>query len=149
MSVIRVTKIFQFSMAHALQNYSGLCKNIHGHTYHLEVTVRGETAQSPVSPKDGMLIDFSDLKKLVNTHVVDIWDHALMLNANSPAALLEEVQKHYEKVIIVPFQPTTENMLAFLAQKIQEVLPENVYLYALKLSETPNSYAEWVATDNC
>ncbi len=136
-------------MAHALENYSGLCKNIHGHTYQLEVTVRGHTAHSPVSPKDGMLIDFSDLKKLVNTHIVELWDHALMLNASTPKSILDEVINHYERVIIVDFQPTTENMLAYIAEKVQTILPENVYLYSLKLSETQNSYAQWVATDNC
>ncbi len=148
MSIIRVTKSFNFAMAHALDNYQGLCKNIHGHSYQLNVTVRGETAQSATSPKNGMLIDFSDLKKLINTHIVDHWDHSLMLNADTNPAVIKEVTTHYERVMIVPFQPTTENLLAYLAEKIQSILPEGVKLYALKLSESQNSYAEWVASDN-
>lgn len=148
MATIRLTKVFTYAMAHALDSYDGLCKNIHGHTYHLEVTVVGKPVSDATSPKKGMLIDFTDLKRLINTEIVDVWDHALMLNETTNPDLIALLRKSYERIIIVPFQPTTENMLSFLSEKIVSILPKEVHLYALKLKETENSYAEWHASDN-
>ena len=65
MAKIRVTKFYDFEMAHALWNYDGLCKNIHGHSYKLFVTVIGEPINNENDNKNGMVIDFSDLKKIV------------------------------------------------------------------------------------
>ncbi|MDX9890920.1 MAG: 6-carboxytetrahydropterin synthase [Bacteroidales bacterium] len=148
MAKIRLTKVFSYAMAHALDNYDGLCKNIHGHNYHLEVTVSGIPVVDTLSPKKGMLIDFSDLKTIINREIVDVLDHALMLNDATNPELISLLKKTYERVIMVPFQPTTENMLCYLADTIQKVLPEGVLLYSLKLKETENSYAEWYAIDN-
>lgn len=148
MAKIRLTKVFSYAMAHALDNYDGLCKNIHGHNYHLEVTVSGIPVVDTLSPKKGMLIDFSDLKTIINREIVDVLDHALMLNDATNPDLISLLKKTYERVIMVPFQPTTENMLCYLADTIQKVLPEGVLLYSLKLKETENSYAEWYAIDN-
>lgn len=147
MSTIRLTKVFNFAMAHALNNYDGLCKNIHGHTYHFEVTVVGNPVMDNASPKKGMLIDFTDLKRIINTEIVDLWDHALMLNDTTHSDLVALLEKNYERIIMVPFQPTTENMLCYLADKIS-FLPKEVSLFSLKLKETENSFAEWYASDN-
>ena len=65
MPKIRITKRFHFEMAHTLFEYDGLCRNIHGHSYYLEVTVTGEPRNEPGHPKDGMVIDFGELKNLV------------------------------------------------------------------------------------
>lgn len=148
MATIRLTKVFSYAMAHALDSYDGLCKNIHGHTYHLEVTVVGNPVSDSSSPKKGMLIDFTDLKRLINNEIVDVWDHALMLNETTNPDLIALLKKSYERIIIVPFQPTTENMLCYLSEKIISILPQEVHLYSLKLKETENSYAEWYASDN-
>jgi len=148
MATIRLTKVFTYAMAHALDSYDGLCKNIHGHTYHLEVTVVGNPVSDSFSPKKGMLIDFTDLKRLINTEIVDVWDHALMLNETTNPDLIALLKESYERIIIVPFQPTTENMLCYLSEKIISILPKEVHLYSLKLKETENSYAEWYASDN-
>ncbi|PKP27372.1 MAG: 6-carboxytetrahydropterin synthase QueD [Bacteroidetes bacterium HGW-Bacteroidetes-19] len=148
MATIRLTKVFTYAMAHALDSYDGLCKNIHGHTYHLEVTVVGNPVSDSLSPKKGMLIDFTDLKRLINTEIVDVWDHALMLNETTNPDLIALLKESYERIIIVPFQPTTENMLCYLSEKIISILPKEVHLYSLKLKETENSYAEWYASDN-
>jgi 6-pyruvoyl tetrahydropterin synthase/QueD family protein len=64
-------------MAHTLYEYNGLCRNIHGHSYNLEVTISGEPRKEPGHPKDGMVLDFSELKDIVRTHVVHPFDHAL------------------------------------------------------------------------
>ena len=64
--MIRLTKEFSFEMAHALAGYDGPCREIHGHSYKLFVTVRGIPEQNPNSPKFGMVMDFGDLKRIVN-----------------------------------------------------------------------------------
>lgn len=148
MAKIRLTKVFSYAMAHALDNYDGLCKNIHGHNYHLEVTVSGIPVIDMSSPKKGMLIDFSDLKRIINHDIIEVLDHALMLNQDTNPELMALLKKSYERVIMVPFQPTTENMLCYLAETIKKILPSGVHLYSLKLKETENSYAEWFAVDN-
>jgi 6-pyruvoyltetrahydropterin/6-carboxytetrahydropterin synthase len=68
MTKIRVTKFYDFEMAHALWNYDGLCKNIHGHTYKLYVTVMGVPCNDSDDQKNGMVIDFGDLKRIVKLY---------------------------------------------------------------------------------
>ena len=148
MSIIRLTKVFSFAMAHALEDYHGMCKNIHGHTYKLEVTVTGKPDQEENSPKQGMIIDFSDLKKIIEEKIVFHWDHALMLNRKVNPELLALLQKNYERIILVNFQPTTENMICYIAAEIKTILPPDIQLYSIRLKETENSYATWFASEN-
>jgi len=145
--MIRLTKIFNFEMAHALYGYDGPCKNIHGHSYALEVTVAGTPMNDPNHPKHGMVMDFSDLKAIVKEQIVDRLDHALLLNGNSPHRNIPELDTNFEKVVFVDYQPTCENMLSDFVKRIQSLLPGNVSLVTLKLKETPNSFAEWQASD--
>jgi 6-pyruvoyltetrahydropterin/6-carboxytetrahydropterin synthase len=147
MSVIRISKEFNFDMAHALLGYDGLCKNIHGHSYTLNVTVKGTPISTQDSPKIGMLIDFKDLKNIIKTRIVDRFDHALVLNSDSPKDLLDMMMKNYDKIVLTDYQPTTENMIAEMAEEIRGLLPSNLKLYSLRLRETPTSYAEWYAED--
>ena len=88
-------------------------------------------------------MDFGDLKKLVNEEVISLLDHALVLNAKTDTQLIEVLKQNYEKIVIVEFQPTTENLLDFIATKIKKRLPENVKLCCVRLRETETSYAEW------
>jgi 6-pyruvoyltetrahydropterin/6-carboxytetrahydropterin synthase len=148
MAILRLTRVFCFDMAHALLNYHGKCKNIHGHTYKLEVTVKGTLCNDDNSPKKGMLIDFSDFKKLIQDEIITKWDHALMIHENSDTALLVALKNNYEKVITTSFQPTTENMICQLVAIIKKILPLDIQLFSLRLYETEKSYAEWVASEN-
>ena len=84
MSQIRVTKSFGFETGHALYGHDGLCKNIHGHSYKLYVTVIGKPINDVNQAKNGMVIDFKDLKTIVKSEIVDVFDHAMVLNNNSP-----------------------------------------------------------------
>lgn len=148
MNKIRITKHFDFESAHALYGYDGKCKNIHGHSYHLHVTVIGEPIEDDKNPKNGMVMDFGDLKVIVLNEIVTKFDHAVVLNNNSPhRELAKTINDHAHKVVLVPYQPTSENMLIDFAERIQKHLPENVLLHSLKLYETANSYAEWHADD--
>lgn len=135
-------------MAHALLNYDGLCKNIHGHSYTLVVTVKGTPVSNIDSPKNGMLIDFKDLKKIVREQIINPLDHALVLNAASSPEIIEVLQKNYDKIVLTDYQPTTENMIVDLAGRIKALLPSNLQLYSLRLRETPTSYAEWYVDEN-
>ena len=148
MAKIRVTKKFHFEMAHTLHNYDGLCKHIHGHSYHLEVTLIGEAKNEPGAVKDGMVMDFGDLKKIVKSKVVDWFDHSYMVNAHAPRERLEKLDKLTQRLIVVDFQPTAENIVVYIAELIKPDLPANIELYSIRLSETATAYAEWFADDN-
>lgn len=145
---VRVTKHFVIDMAHALYGYDGPCKNIHGHTYHLEVTVAGYPSTDDQDVKNGMVIDFSQLKEIVHTHIVRIYDHALVLNQFAPYAREEGVTSQFEKVILVPYQPTCENLMLSFIDKIKPLMPAGAELAAVILRETPTSYSEWRREDN-
>lgn len=145
---IRVTKVFTFDMAHALHGYDGLCKNIHGHTYRLSVTLIGKTIQEEGHAKQGMVIDFSDFKKIVKEKVIDVFDHTLVLNANSPHAKIQGLADNFERLILTDYQPSCENLLIDILERIKTDLPSNVELYNVRLEETPTSYAEWFKSDN-
>ena len=133
-------------MAHALYGYDGLCKNIHGHSYRLWVTVIGNILEDESSVKNGMVLDFSILKKIVKPEIVDRYDHSLVLNGNSPHANIDLTA--FEKVFHLPYQPTSENLVLDFVKIIKKKLPENVKLQKVILSETANSFAEWCADDN-
>ena len=146
--LIRITKEFKFEMAHALMGYDGPCKNIHGHSYSLNVTVIGYPISDENSPKLGMVMDFGDLKKIVREAVIDIFDHALVLNNKMPNGVVSEMKQNFERVILLDYQPTSELMIADFAKRIKSLLPENVNLKHLLLRETVTSYAEWFAEEN-
>lgn len=149
MSNIRITKQFSFETGHALYGYDGKCKNVHGHSYILSVTVFGSPIEDRSNPKFGMVIDFSDLKKIVKEEIVDQFDHATVFNATTPHfELAQELKTRGHHVILVDYQPTSENMVVDFAQKIKNRLPQNVHLFSLKLQETATSFAEWYAADN-
>ena len=149
MSAIRITKQFTFETGHALYGYNGKCKNIHGHSYKLSVTVTGQPITDATNPKFGMVIDFTDLKKIVKEEIVDLFDHATVFNKNTPhvdlANHLKDLGHH---VLLVDYQPTSEMMVIDFSKKIKARLPENIHLFSLKLQETETCFAEWFASDN-
>lgn len=149
MSIIRLTKEFTFEAAHMLEGYDGLCREIHGHSYRLFVTVKGEPQTDPDSPKLGMVMDFGVLKRIVNEQIVDRLDHAFMMRRSESAeAITEALSMQFSKVVLTEYQPTCENMLSDFAERLLGALPEEVELCSLKLHETATSYAEWYAVDN-
>ncbi len=146
MAKIRITKEFRFEGAHSLKGYDGKCRHIHGHSYKLEVTVKGEPITDKNSPKYGMVIDFSDLKTIVNENIISKFDHALIVSEDSE--LVTELTKAYGNIIVTDFRPTSENLVAYFAMLIRGELPENIELHSLRLWETASSYAEWFSDDN-
>ncbi|MCG1035224.1 6-pyruvoyl trahydropterin synthase family protein [Polaribacter sargassicola] len=149
MSTIRITKQFSFETGHALYGYDGKCKNVHGHSYKLSVTVSGQPITDSSNVKFGMVIDFGDLKKIVNEEIVDVFDHATVFNKNTPhVELAKELMNRGHHVLLVDYQPTSEMMVIDFAQKIKNRLPNNIKLHSIKLQETDSSFAEWFASEN-
>ena len=145
MSRIRITKEFHFEAAHFLPGYDGLCANIHGHSYRLLVTLRGEILKDSSSPKDGMVIDFSVLKSIVEREILSVLDHSLIVRRGIYTL---PTTCHSMRMLELEVQPTSENLLLWIVMRLQASIPSQVELYKVCLYETASSFAEWVAEDN-
>ncbi len=143
--MLQLTKIFHFEMAHAIYGYTGACKNIHGHSYELHVTVSAGEEKQDYIPSPGFIIDFKEIKKIVTTGVVEIFDHKLVLSQDFltkfPLALSPE------NLFVMNTEPTVENLLIFIHRRLSATLPSAVRLSELMLYETKNSYAKWINTN--
>ena len=147
--MIRLTKEFTFESAHALAGYDGKCREIHGHSYRLFVTVKGIPSTDENDPKLGMVMDFGDLKRIVNEAVIDRLDHSFVLRDTAEnRELAQMLGGRFSNVVMVDYQPTCENMLGDFAARIGAALPQGVCLHSLRLHETASSYAEWLAEEN-
>ncbi len=147
MDAIRITKCFTFDMAHALKGYDGLCRNIHGHTYFLRVTLIGKIKHEEDHPKNGFVMDFGILKDIIKREVIDVYDHSLILRNHLSETEISVLKGISERIHYVDFQPTCENLLIHIKNKMIAYLPEYVALHSLRLDETPTSYAEWFLSD--
>lgn len=137
--MFRVSKEFSFDMAHILDGHDGKCRNLHGHTYKLQVEVSGDLYQQ--GPKKGMVMDFADLKDIVKTLILEPMDHAFIYDTNSEreckiAALLNELDS---KTFGMPSRTTAEEMARFIFNRLKSELP----LSAVRLWETPTSFCEY------
>ncbi len=149
MTVIRLTKEFSFEAAHALDGYDGPCREIHGHSYRLFVTVKGAPLADAGHPKQGMVMDFGLLKRIVGEEIIARFDHALVLQRTAATDdLRAALAQRFDNLVEVDYRPTCENMLADFAARIRSRLPQGISLHALRLHETATSFAEWYAEDN-
>ena len=135
-------------MAHVLRNYNGPCRNVHGHSYRLFVTISGVPVNDSGNPKNGMVIDFTALKKIVLEKIVDLFDHSVVISSDFDQDKMEMMKRTFGNTVIVDYQPTCENLVADFALRLKQEMPEGVQLHNLKLFETAKSYAEWFAADN-
>jgi len=135
--MLTVTKSVKFDAAHVLTNHQGLCKNLHGHTYRVEVSV----VQPPESNED-MVIDFKDLKKLCEDVVLARFDHAFMYDSTSAAEseIAAVVEKHGMRTAALPFRSTAENLARHFHEKLSPFVRG---LNAVRVWETPDSCAEY------
>ena len=113
-----ITKQFKFEAAHSPPNHDGKCRNLHGHSYVLEVTVSGEIIQGGI--KDGMVMDFADLSEIVECEIISQWDHQFLND-------------------ILPFTTTAENLATECFQRIEA---KGVNVTKIKLWETAKSFVE-------
>ena len=147
-SVIRVTREFSFEMAHVLRNYDGPCRNVHGHSYRLFVTLSGAPVDDSKNPKNGMVIDFTELKNIVLKQIVSVFDHSVVVSRDFDTEKMQMMTKTFGNTVVVDYQPTCENLVMDFAQRLKDEMPKGVHLHSLKLYETAKSYAEWFAADN-
>ncbi|MCC7534023.1 MAG: 6-carboxytetrahydropterin synthase [Bacteroidia bacterium] len=134
--MLSITRIFKFEAAHAISNHSGACRNIHGHSYHLEITI---------VPKAGlvnnMVMDFKELKGIVEKSILNDYDHALILkNGIWDKAIIDSISP---KTIWLQEEPTAEIIITDMVARITPLLPAHVYLKKLLLKETAKCYAAW------
>ncbi|MCU0457421.1 MAG: 6-carboxytetrahydropterin synthase [Bacteroidales bacterium] len=146
--VIRVTREFSFEMAHVLGNYDGPCRNVHGHSYRLFVTLSGVPADDAENPKNGMVIDFTDLKDIVMEKIINRFDHSAVISSDFDREKRKMMESTFGNTVVVDYQPTCENLVADFAVILKKELPAGISLHSLRLYETAKSYAEWFAADN-
>jgi len=146
--VIRITREFSFEMAHVLQNYDGPCRNVHGHSYRLFVTLSGIPVSDAENPKNGMVMDFTDLKNIVVGKIVNRFDHAVVISSDFNREKRKMMENTFGNTVVVDYQPTCENLVADFAGILKNELPAGISLHSLRLYETAKSYAEWFAADN-
>ena len=142
---IRITKAFTFEAAHALDGYNGKCQDIHGHSYHLEVTYIGSPKTDKNKPDCGMVVDFGDVKEIVKQKILPIFDHRLILRKDSRFKQIASINK---RIRLVDYQPTCENMLIEIIEILRANQPAETKIVKGFLRETANSYAEWLINDN-
>ena len=137
--MLKATKTVRFDAAHILTNHQGLCKNLHGHTYRVDVTV----AQSPGEAGD-MVIDFKDIKRACEEVILARFDHAFIYDETSPgeAEIASVLEKHAMRTVALPFRSTAENLAHYFFDGLRTHLPG---LASVQVCETPDSVAEYSA----
>lgn len=125
MAGVTIVKEFTFDAAHKLENHLGKCRNLHGHTYKLQVGVYGPVKNEPGAPDDGMVLDFDELKQAVKGEILDKLDHQYLND-------------------VLPFRPTAENMAVWMVQVLRRA---GLRVEFIRLYETPTSYIEVDAHD--
>ena len=135
--MITVTMTVKFDAAHVLTNHQGLCKNLHGHTYRVDVSV----SQAADDDRD-MVIDFKDLKGIANEVVCDRFDHAFIYNTESVGEreIAAVVEKNGMRTVAIPFRSTAENLAKLFFSDLKARIPG---LVAVKVWETADSCAEY------
>lgn len=135
--MITVTKTVKFDAAHVLTNHQGLCKNLHGHTYRVDVSV----AQAADDGRD-MVIDFKDLKAIANEVICDRFDHAFIYNTESAGEkeIAAVVEKNGMRTVAIPFRSTAENLAKMFYGDLKPRIPG---LSSIRVWETADSCAEY------
>ena len=140
--MLQLTKIFPFETSHDVYGYEGPCRNIHGHSYELHVTVAAPDSGDAFLPPPGFLIDFKELKRIAKAEIVDYFDHKMVLS-KAYLASHPEIKEH-ENLVVWEYEPSAENILLYTRQQLKKVLPAHIKIKALRLYETKTSYAEWI-----
>lgn len=133
-----VTKTVKFDAAHILTNHQGLCKNLHGHTYRVDVSVVGDESSD-------MVIDFKELKTLATEVICEKFDHAFIYNTQSPGEceIAAVVEKNGMRTVAIPFRSTAENLAKYFYELLSQRLAAPSRLASIKVWETADSSAEY------
>lgn len=134
--MLSITKIVRFEAAHVISTHKGACSNIHGHSYELHITICGETLN-----ESAMLLDFTELKKMITKTVLNDFDHALLLKRN--AINVAASKNVVTKICWLTHEPSAEFLVMYIAQQLEPLIPASLKLKRVRLFETDSSYAEW------
>lgn len=143
---MQITTRLEFDAGHRIPSHKSQCKNLHGHRYTIEITLSGDIISQEDTSENGMVMDFSDVKKIAKTSVVDVWDHAFLVYQHDLEVLnfLNTLPNH--NTVIFPTVPTAENMAAeafkILKNQYQDTYGNHLKLEKVRLYETPNSWAD-------
>ena len=146
---MQITTRLEFDAGHRIPNHKSQCRNLHGHRYALEITLSGDIISVSDTSENGMVMDFSDVKQIAKTSVVDVWDHAFLVFKEDKVVLdfLSTLPNH--KTVIFPNVPTAENMAAeafkILKSQYKDTYGNHLTLERVRLYETPNSWADALA----
>jgi 6-pyruvoyltetrahydropterin/6-carboxytetrahydropterin synthase len=114
----------------------------------LFVTLSGTPVDDNNNSKNGMVIDFTEVKNIVLKKIVNQFDHSVVVSSDFDKEKMEMMTKTFGNTVIVNYQPTCENLVADFAERLKNELPAGVHLHSLRLYETAKAYAEWFASDN-
>jgi 6-pyruvoyltetrahydropterin/6-carboxytetrahydropterin synthase len=146
---MEITTRLEFDAGHRIPNHKSQCRNLHGHRYVIEITLSGDIIQNEKTSEDGMVMDFSDVKRIARESVVDVWDHAFLVYRNDRVIVdfLNTLPNH--KTVIFETVPTAENMAAeafrVLKNQYHDIYGNHLILKRVRLYETPNSWADAIA----
>ena len=146
---MQITTRLEFDAGHRIPNHKSQCLNLHGNSYALEITLSGDIISASDVSENGMVMDFSDVKKIARESVVDVWDHAFLVFKEDKVILdfLNSLPSH--KTVIFPNVPTAENMAAeafkILKSQYKDTYGNHLTLERVRLYETPNSWADALA----
>ena len=143
---MRITRRLEFDAGHRIPDHRSQCRHLHGHRYALEITLSGDIIRQDGASDNGMVMDFSEVKALAQTHVVGLWDHAFLAWRSDTQVLdfLNSLPDH--KTVVLDVVPTAEN-LARTAFRILDSVYRDTYgnhlrLEQVRLFETPNCWAD-------
>ncbi len=143
---MQITTRLEFDAGHRIPSHKSQCKNLHGHRYAIEITLSGDIITRENTPENGMVMDFSDVKAIAKSAVVDVWDHAFLVYQHDKEILnfLNSLPNH--KTVVFPTVPTAENMAAeafkILKNQYQDTYGNHLKLEKVRLYETPNNWAD-------
>lgn len=143
---MQITRRLYFDAGHRIPNHNSQCKHLHGHRYAIEITLSGDVITTEGVSEQGMVMDFSDVKRIAREHVVDAWDHAFLVYRGDKAVLdfLNTLPDH--KTVVLDVIPTAENLakVAFdlLQPAYRDIYGNHLRLERVRLYETPNNWAD-------
>ncbi len=141
-----ITRRLEFDAGHRIPDHRSLCRHLHGHRYAIEVTVSGDITRMDGNPRNGMVVDFSEVKHVVREHIVDQWDHAFLAYEGDRQIIdfLASLPEH--RTVVLDVVPTAENLAAkayeILAPRIAELCDKALRLENVRIYETPNCWAD-------
>lgn len=146
--IMLITRRLEFDAGHRIPNHNSQCRHLHGHRYALEITLSGEIINNEGQSEQGMVMDFSDVKRIAQEKVVNVWDHAFLVYRGDKQVcnFLASMPEH--KTVIFDVVPTAENLAqaAFdiLNPAYQDSYGNQLKLARIRLFETPNNWADCV-----